>query len=114
MEVYVVKYYYVDIITYDYLFFQKYIKLMSRILLQLIYFLTERKSKKRIGNKQPKLWSELLQRQDKSNNVPYKLETYLKIARLYLEIEDDVQSETYVNRAAQLIPQTKESTNCED
>ena len=27
MEVYVVKYYYVDIIIYDYLFFQKYIKL---------------------------------------------------------------------------------------
>jgi len=44
----------------------------------------------------------------KQYSVPYKLETYLKIARLYLEIEDDVQSEAYVNRAAQLIPQTKD------
>lgn len=37
----------------------------------------------------------------------YKLETYLKIARLYLEYEDPVQGEAYINRAAQLQTQTK-------
>merc|ERR1712080_369581 len=37
----------------------------------------------------------------------YKLETYLKIARLYLEDEDPVQGEAYINRAAQLQTQTK-------
>lgn len=37
----------------------------------------------------------------------YKLETYLKIARLYLEDEDPVQAEAYINRAAQLQTQTK-------
>merc|ERR1712029_1335058 len=40
--------------------------------------------------------------------VAYKLETYLKIARLYLEDEDPVQGEAYINRAAQLQTQTKD------
>jgi len=46
----------------------------------------------------------------KQYTVQYKLEIYLKVARLYLEVEDDVQSEAYINRAAQLVPQTKEET----
>merc|ERR1712088_634943 len=37
----------------------------------------------------------------------FKLETYLKIARLYLEDEDPMQGEAYINRAAQLQTQTK-------
>ena len=32
----------------------------------------------------------------------YKLRTYLKIARLYLEDEDPVQAEAYINRASML------------
>jgi len=32
----------------------------------------------------------------------YKLETYLKIARLYLEDADPVQAEAYINRASLL------------
>ena len=32
----------------------------------------------------------------------YKLETYLKIARLYLEDEDPVQAEAYIKRASHL------------
>jgi len=32
----------------------------------------------------------------------YKLETYLKVARLYLEDEDPVQAEAYINRASLL------------
>ena len=39
--------------------------------------------------------------------MDYKLETYLKIARLFLEDEDPVQGEAYINRAAQLQTQTK-------
>ncbi|CAH1258081.1 COPS4 [Branchiostoma lanceolatum] len=38
----------------------------------------------------------------KQYSVDYKLETYLKIARLYLEDEDPVQAEAYVNRASLL------------
>jgi len=38
----------------------------------------------------------------KQYTTAYKLETYLKIARLYLEDEDPVQGEAYINRAAQL------------
>jgi hypothetical protein len=34
--------------------------------------------------------------------VDYKLETYLKIARLYLENDDPVQAEAYINRASLL------------
>lgn len=41
-------------------------------------------------------------------NVDYKLETYLKIARLYLEDDDPVQAEAYINRASLL---QNESTN---
>lgn len=44
----------------------------------------------------------------KQYSVDYKLETYLKIARLYLEVDDPVQAEAFVNRASLL--QT-ESTN---
>ena len=33
----------------------------------------------------------------KQYNVDYKLETYLKIARLYLEDDDPVQAEAYIN-----------------
>lgn len=43
----------------------------------------------------------------KQYGVDYKLETYLKIARLYLEDEDPTQGEAYINRAAQLQTQTK-------
>jgi len=43
----------------------------------------------------------------KQYSVDFKLETYLKIARLYLEDEDPVQGEAYINRAAQLQTQTK-------
>merc|ERR1712038_1589934 len=43
----------------------------------------------------------------KQYTVDYRLETYLKIARLYLEDEDPVQGEAYINRAAQLQTQTK-------
>lgn len=35
-------------------------------------------------------------------SVEYKLETYLKIARLYLEDDDPVQAEAYINRASLL------------
>ncbi|XP_070545182.1 COP9 signalosome complex subunit 4-like isoform X1 [Ptychodera flava] len=38
----------------------------------------------------------------KQYSVDYKLETYLKIARLYLEDEDPVQAEAYINRASLL------------
>nr|XP_020844087.1 COP9 signalosome complex subunit 4 isoform X3 [Phascolarctos cinereus] len=38
----------------------------------------------------------------KQYNVDYKLETYLKIARLYLEDDDPVQAEAYINRASLL------------
>lgn len=34
--------------------------------------------------------------------VDYKLDTYLKIARLYLEDDDPVQAESYINRASLL------------
>lgn len=37
----------------------------------------------------------------------YKLETYLKIARLYLEDDDPVQAEAYINRASLLQNETK-------
>ncbi|XP_033755568.1 COP9 signalosome complex subunit 4-like [Pecten maximus] len=37
----------------------------------------------------------------------YKLETYLKIARLYLEDEDPVQAEAYINRASLLQADTR-------
>ncbi|XP_039274154.1 COP9 signalosome complex subunit 4-like [Styela clava] len=37
----------------------------------------------------------------------YKLETYLKIARLFLEDDDPVQAETYINRASMLQNETK-------
>ena len=43
----------------------------------------------------------------KQYTTDYKLETYLKIARLYLEDEDPVQGEVFINRAAQLQTQTK-------
>lgn len=37
----------------------------------------------------------------------YKLETYLKIARLYLEDEDVSQAESFINRASMLQAETK-------
>lgn len=40
--------------------------------------------------------------------MDYKLDTYLKIARLYLEDDDPVQAEAYINRASLL---QNESTN---
>ncbi|KAF6129464.1 COP9 signalosome subunit 4 [Phyllostomus discolor] len=85
--------------------------------------------KKKIGEMLPKCWWEFLWKQDKSivnsgywmdmyislyisiyrqYNVDYKLETYLKIARLYLEDDDPVQAEAYINRASLL---QNESTN---
>lgn len=39
--------------------------------------------------------------------VDYKLETYLKIARLYLEDGDPVQAEAFINRASLLQAETK-------
>jgi len=44
----------------------------------------------------------------KQYSVDYKLETYLKIARLYLEDDDPVQAEAFINRASLL---QAESTN---
>uniref|UniRef100_A0A8C4R3L4 COP9 constitutive photomorphogenic homolog subunit 4 (Arabidopsis) n=1 Tax=Eptatretus burgeri TaxID=7764 RepID=A0A8C4R3L4_EPTBU len=44
----------------------------------------------------------------KQYGVDYKLETYLKIARLYLEDDDPVQAEAFINRASLL---QNESTN---
>ncbi|PIK62117.1 putative COP9 signalosome complex subunit 4 [Apostichopus japonicus] len=44
----------------------------------------------------------------KQYTVDYKLETYLKIARLYLEDDDPVEAETYIKRASML---QAESTN---
>lgn len=41
--------------------------------------------------------------------VDYKLETYLKIARLYLEDDDPIQAEAYINRASLLQSETKRS-----
>lgn len=38
----------------------------------------------------------------KQYSVNYKMETYLKIARLYLEDDDPVQAEAYINRASLL------------
>ncbi|XP_026472790.1 COP9 signalosome complex subunit 4 isoform X2 [Ctenocephalides felis] len=43
----------------------------------------------------------------KQYSIDYKLETYLKIARLYLEDDDSVQAEAYVNRASLLQAETK-------
>lgn len=40
-------------------------------------------------------------------STDYKLETYLKIARLYLEDDDAVQAEAYINRASLLQAETK-------
>jgi hypothetical protein len=37
----------------------------------------------------------------------YKLQTYLKIARLYLEDEDPIQAEAYINRASLLQADSK-------
>ena len=39
---------------------------------------------------------------DRQYSTDYKLDTYLKIARLYLEDEDPVQAEAYINRASLL------------
>lgn len=41
--------------------------------------------------------------------MDYKLETYLKIARLYLEDDDPVQAEAYINRASLLQGETKKT-----
>ncbi|XP_021922329.1 COP9 signalosome complex subunit 4 [Zootermopsis nevadensis] len=43
----------------------------------------------------------------KQYSVDYKLETYLKIARLYLENDDPVQAEAYINRASLLQAESK-------
>ena len=43
----------------------------------------------------------------KHYTVDYKLETYLKIARLYLEDEDPVQAEAFINRASLLQANTE-------
>lgn len=40
-------------------------------------------------------------------SVDYKLETYLKIARLYLEDEDAAMAESFINRASMLNAETK-------
>ncbi|KAF2899456.1 hypothetical protein ILUMI_06717 [Ignelater luminosus] len=43
----------------------------------------------------------------KQYTVDYKLETYLKIARLYLEDDDPVQAEAFINRASLLQAESK-------
>ncbi|CAD6216294.1 GSCOCG00004445001-RA-CDS [Cotesia congregata] len=43
----------------------------------------------------------------KQYTVDYKLETYLKIARLYLEDDDPIQAEAFINRASLLQAETK-------
>lgn len=48
-----------------------------------------------------------LETAQKQYSNDYKLETYLKIARLYLEDEDPVQAEAYINRASMLQAETK-------
>lgn len=40
--------------------------------------------------------------------MDYKLETYLKIARLYLEDDDPVQAEAFINRASLLQAESKD------
>ncbi|KAK9505369.1 hypothetical protein O3M35_009448 [Rhynocoris fuscipes] len=44
----------------------------------------------------------------KQYSVDYKLETYMKIARLYLEDDDPVQAEAYINRASLLQAESKD------
>ena len=44
----------------------------------------------------------------KQYTVDYKLDTYLKIARLYLEDDDPIQAEAYINRASVLQAETKD------
>ncbi|KAL1115743.1 hypothetical protein AAG570_006033, partial [Ranatra chinensis] len=44
----------------------------------------------------------------KQYTVDYKLETYMKIARLYLEDDDPVQAESYINRASLLQAESKD------
>lgn len=39
--------------------------------------------------------------------MDYKLETYLRIAQLYLEDDDPVQADAYLNRASLLHADTK-------
>ncbi|XP_046452690.1 COP9 signalosome complex subunit 4-like [Daphnia pulex] len=43
----------------------------------------------------------------KQYSLDYKLETYLKIARLYLEDDDPVQAESFINRASLLQAESK-------
>ncbi|XP_017784986.1 PREDICTED: COP9 signalosome complex subunit 4 [Nicrophorus vespilloides] len=43
----------------------------------------------------------------KQYSVDYKLDTYLKIARLFLEDDDPVQAEAFINRASLLQAETK-------
>ncbi|XP_077295912.1 COP9 signalosome subunit 4 [Arctopsyche grandis] len=44
----------------------------------------------------------------KQYSVDYKLETYLRIARLYLEDDDPIQAEAFVNRASLLQSETND------
>lgn len=43
----------------------------------------------------------------KQYSVDYKLQTYLKIARLYLEDDDPIQAEASINRATLLQTETQ-------
>ena len=43
----------------------------------------------------------------KKYTAEYKMETYLKIARLYLEDDDPVEAETYINRSGLLQNEVK-------
>jgi len=43
----------------------------------------------------------------KQYSLDYKLETYLKIARLYLEDDDPIQAESFINRASLLQAESK-------
>ena len=58
------------------------------------------------GSQHLTLWLTLPFRQ---YSTDYKLQTYLKIARLYLEDEDPVQAEAYINRASLLQTDSRNS-----
>ena len=49
----------------------------------------------------------------KQYSTDYKLETYLKIARLFLEDDDPIQAEAYINRASLLQGAFKRMYVCE-
>lgn len=55
-----------------------------------------------------KFYNVLFFLQFRQYSVEYKLDTYLKIARLYLEDDDPVQAEAFINRASLLQAESKD------